>query len=287
MNPISLQIGSIKVTGLRDGFFYLDGGAMFGVVPKVLWEKLMPADEKNRIKLGLNSLLVQTPEANILIETGVGESLPEKFKKYYSVEREPDLLAALQGAGLRPEEIDFVVNTHLHFDHCGGNTKEIEKGKFVPTFPQAKYIIQKGEWEYALSPSPRDKPSYLPQTFKPLADQGCLQLVEGKFTITTGVEVIPVPGHTRHHQCVRISSAGQTIFFLGDLVPTRAHIGLSYVMSYDLFPLETITNKQKIFAQGFQEKWIFAFNHDPDYFFGRVDQQNDRFLFLPLSEKEI
>lgn len=284
MNPTSLEIGSIRITGLRDGFFYLDGGAMFGVVPKVLWEKLMPADEKNRIKLGLNSLLVQTPEANILIETGIGESLPEKFRKYYSIEREPDLLTVLQEAGLSPEEIDFVINTHLHFDHCGGNTRKTDEGKFVPTFPRAEYIIQQGEWEYAFSPSPRDKPSYLEHTFQPLADWGRLHLVKGKYTVSPGVEVIPVPGHTRHHQCVRIKSAGRTVFFLGDLVPTRAHIGLAYVMSYDLFPLETIANKEKIFIQGFQEKWVFAFNHDPDYFFGQVVPRNDRFHFIPLSE---
>ncbi|MCP2620044.1 MBL fold metallo-hydrolase [Candidatus Aminicenantes bacterium AC-334-K16] len=284
MNLSSLELGSFKITGLRDGFFYLDGGAMFGVVPKVLWEKLMPADGQNRIKLGLNSLLVQTPEANVLIETGIGENLPEKFRKYYSLEREPDLLTNLEKIGVTPEDIDFVINTHLHFDHCGGNTRQDKSGNFVPTFPRAKYIIQQGEWEYALSPSPRDKPSYLAFTFQPLAEGESLQLVKGLFTVCPGVEVVPIPGHTRHHQCIRIKAGGRTVFFLGDLVPTRAHIGLSYVMSYDLFPLETINNKQKIFEQGIREKWIFAFNHDPDYFFGQVIKQNDRFHFSPLSD---
>jgi len=282
MSVTSLKIGSIKIVGLRDGYFCLDGGAMFGVVPKVLWAKFFPADNQNRIRLGLNSLLIQTATANILVETGIGDSLSDKHQKYYSLEREPDLLANLEAVGIKPEDIDFVINTHLHFDHCGGNTQRVGENKYLPTFPRAKYIIQRGEYNYALAPSLRDKVSYLEMTFKPLAEQGNLQLVEGRYFVTPEVEVIPVPGHTRHHQCVKVQKGGQVLFFLGDLVPTRAHVGLSYVMSYDLYPLETITNKQEIFEKGIEEDWIFAFNHDPDYYFGKIYKENQRFHFRPL-----
>lgn len=285
MSLSSLQIGSIQIIGLRDGYFYLDGGAMFGVVPKVLWEKFFPADNQNRIRLGLNSLLIKTGKINALVETGIGGNLPDKYQKYYSLEREPDLLANLEAVGVKPEDIDFVINTHLHFDHCGGNTRRIEGNKYAPTFPKAKYIIQRGEFNYASSPSPRDKASYIEINFKPLAEVGNLQLVEGRYSVCPEIEVVPVSGHTRHHQCVRVQAGGQIVFFLGDLVPTRAHVGLSYVMSYDLFPLETIKNKQEIFERGIEEDWIFAFNHDPDYYFGKIYKKNGRFHFLPLSDK--
>ncbi|MFQ5721758.1 MAG: MBL fold metallo-hydrolase, partial [Candidatus Aminicenantales bacterium] len=169
-----ITLHQFEIYGLRDGFFYLDGGAMFGVVPKVLWEKKCPADEKNRIKVGLNSILIDNKKDLILVETGIGSSFDQKFYEYYSIQRKPGLIPSLQKLGIDPEEIDFVINTHLHFDHCGGNTYPNEKGEFVPSFPQAKYIIQKGEWEAALHPNARDKASYLSQFFLPLKEYGLL-----------------------------------------------------------------------------------------------------------------
>ncbi|NIO48407.1 MAG: MBL fold metallo-hydrolase [Candidatus Aminicenantes bacterium] len=277
-----ISLGQFDIHGLRDGFFFLDGGAMFGVVPKTLWEKKFPADEKNRIKLALNSILIKAEKALILVETGIGGDLDPKFYDYYSVERKPGLVLSLEKLGYQAEDIDFVINTHLHFDHCGGNTLKNEKGEDVPTFPKASYIIQKGEWEYALHPSERDKPSYLEQNFLPLEKHGLLQLVDGNKEISEEVEVIVVPGHTSRHQCVKASSEGKVFFFLGDLVPTSAHVGLSYIMSYDLFPQETLESKKRYFEQAIEGDWILAFNHDPEHFFGKVKKVNNKYTFEPL-----
>ncbi len=278
-----ISLGKFEIYGLRDGFFFLDGGAMFGVVPKTLWEKKYPADEKNRIKLALNSILIKTAKELILVETGIGGDLDPKFYDYYSVERKPGLVLSLEKLGYQAEDIDLVVNTHLHFDHCGGNTSKNEKGEDAPTFPKARYIIQKGEWEYALHPSERDKASYLEQNFLPLEKHGLLQLVDGNKEISEGVEVIVVPGHTSRHQCLKVSTGGKVFFFLGDLVPTSAHVGLSYIMSYDLFPQQTLENKREYFEQAIEEDWIFAFNHDPEHFFGKVKKVNNKYTFEALK----
>jgi len=277
-----ISLGQFEIYGLRDGFFFLDGGAMFGVVPKTLWEKKFPADEKNRIKLALNSILIKTAKELILVETGIGGDLDPKFYDYYSVERKPGLVLSLEKLGYKAEDIDLVVNTHLHFDHCGGNTSKNEKGEDAPTFPKARYIIQKGEWEYALHPSERDKASYLEQNFLPLEKHGLLQLVDGNKEISEGVEVIVVPGHTSRHQCLKVSTGGKVFFFLGDLVPTSAHVGLSYIMSYDLFPQQTLKNKREYFEQAIKEDWILAFNHDPEHFFGKVKKVNNKYTFEAL-----
>ncbi len=277
-----IALGQFEIHGLRDGFFHLDGGAMFGVVPKPLWEKIFPADEQNRIRLALNSFLIKKEDILILIETGIGSDLEPKIFEYYSIERDPGLVGSLQRLGYQAEDIAFVINTHLHFDHCGGNTCKNEKGEDVPTFPKAKYIIQKREWEYALNPSERDKPSYLKQNFIPLEEHGQLQLVDGDSEITEGVEVVLVPGHTTSHQCVKVQSGSQIFFFLGDLVPTSGHIGLPYIMSYDLNPQVTLENKKKIFNQAIKENWILGFNHDPDHFFGHVEKVGDKYRFKPF-----
>jgi len=278
----NISLGQLDIYGLRDGFFSLDGGAMFGVVPKTLWEKKFPADEKNRIKLALNSVLIKAAKELILVETGIGSDLDPKFYDYYSVEKKPGLVLSLEKLGYQTEDIDLVVNTHLHFDHCGGNTYKDEKGEDVPTFPKAKYIIQKGEWEYALNPSERDKPSYLEQNFLPLEKHELLQLVDGNKEISEGIEVIVVPGHTSRHQCVKVSAGGKVFFFLGDLVPTSAHVGLSYIMSYDISPQETLESKKKYFEQAIEGDWILAFNHDPEHFFGKVKKVNNKYTFEPL-----
>ncbi len=277
-----ISLGKFEIYGLRDGFFFQDGGAMFGVVPKTLWEKKFPADEKNRIKLALNSILIKTAKELILVETGIGDDLNPKFYDYYSVERKPGLVLSLEKLGYQAEDIDLVVNTHLHFDHCGGNTLKNEKGEDAPTFPKARYIIQKGEWEYALHPSERDKASYLEHNFLPLEKHGLLQLVDGNKEISEGIEVIVVPGHTPRHQCLKVSAGGKVFFFMGDLVPTSAHVGLSYIMSYDLSPQQTFENKRKYFDQAIEEDWILAFNHDPEHFFGKVKKVNNKYTFEAL-----
>jgi glyoxylase-like metal-dependent hydrolase (beta-lactamase superfamily II) len=283
MTSSKISLGQFTIYGLRDGFFYLDGGAMFGVVPKVLWEKIYPPDSKNRIQMGLNSLLVETPKSLVLVETGIGPELDPKFRKFYSVEQEPGLLSELESLGFHARNVDFVINSHLHFDHCGGNTFRNKEGEVVPAFPNAQYIIQEGDWEYAQEPCYRDKPSYMPETFLPLAEHGCLELVDGDTQVTEGVEVLLAPGHTSHHQCVKISSQNQVLFFLADMVPMSGHVGLSYIMSYDLFPLETLANKKKFFEQAIDEDWTLAFVHDPKFFFGKLARKNDKYIFSPLN----
>ncbi len=278
-----LSLGRFTVYGLRDGYFYLDGGSMFGVVPKVLWEKIYTPDKKNRIQMGLNSLLVKTGRALVLIETGIGSELDPKFSRFYSVEQNPGLLGELRNLNVEAEDIDVVINTHLHFDHCGGNTYRDGKGEFVPAFPKARYVIQRGEWDYALHPCYRDKPSYMSENFAPLEKYGLLRLVDGDTEITEGVEVVMVSGHTSSHQCVKITSEGKVLFFLGDLVPMSAHVGLSYIMSYDLFPLETLENKKKYFEQAIAQDWTIAFVHDPHIFFGRIGKKDHKYVCLNLD----
>ncbi len=278
-----IRLGDFEISGLRDGFFFLDGGAMFGVVPKTLWEKKCPADPQNRIKLGLNSILVKTPEALVLVETGIGSKLDRKLSGIYCVERDPGLLGALAGLGVKPEDIDFVINTHLHFDHCGGNTLLDEKGRAVPAFLRARYIIQRGEWEWATEPHEREKGSYQADNFLPLAEHGLLDLVDGGASVTTGVEVMLAPGHTARHQCVKVRSGGKTLVYLGDLAPTSSHVGLAYGMSYDLHPLENLETKKKLYEQAIAEDWILAFVHDPVHFFGKVQKRNVKFEFRPLE----
>ena len=282
MTTDRLRLGDFDVCGLRDGFFYPDGGAMFGVVPKPLWEKKCPADAQNRIRLGLNSILIRTPAALVLVETGIGPKLDKKLRNIYCVEQDTGLVGSLTGLGFAPEDVDFVINTHLHFDHCGGNTLRNDKGEVVPAFPRARYIIQKGEWEWAVHPHEREKGSYLAENFRPLADYGLLQLVDGDSRVTEGVEVRLAPGHTARHQLVKVSSGGHTLVYLGDLVPTSAHIGLAYGMSYDLQPLENLENKRKLYEQAVAGGWILAFVHDPVHYFGQVRKINQKYEFLAL-----
>ncbi len=277
-----LTLGAFTVHGLRDGFFWLDGGSMFGVVPKVLWQKIYPADDDNRIRLGLNSLLIDTGDNRVLVDTGIGPDVQNRLRDFYSVEREPGLLGNLAELGYQAEDIDVVINTHLHFDHCGGNTRRSERGEFVPTFPRARYVIQRCEWEAARSPSRRDKPSYFKSTFLPLETFGRLNLVDGDAEVVPGIRAVLAAGHTACHQCVKIETQDGTLFFLGDMVPTSGHVGLPYIMSYDLFPQETMDNKARYFMQAVAESWIVAFNHDPHFFFGRIGHTKDKFAFQAL-----
>jgi len=282
MTAQHIRVGDFDVFGLREGFFLLDGGAMFGVVPKTLWEKLCPADGQNRIRLGLNSLVIRTPESVVLVETGIGTKTDKKLMGITCVQTEPGLLASLAAAGFKPEDVGFVVNTHLHFDHCGGNTVRDASGRLRPTFPSARYVIQKGEWDEARNPNEREKSSYLPEDFLPLEEAGVLELVDGDREIAPGVEVIVSPGHTRRHQSVKVTSRGETLFFLGDLVPTAAHIRAAYIMSYDLYPLETLETRKKLYEQAIAEDWLLAFVHDPVNFFGKVRRRDSRYEFVPL-----
>ncbi len=248
---------------------------MFGVVPKVLWERCCPADEQNRIELALNCLLIRAHGKNILVDTGLGGKQDEKFRKMFAVERRPTLQESLKAVGVEPADIDMVINTHLHFDHAGGNTMKGEDGKLKPTFPRAKYLIQAGEFEDGVHPSERTKASYRPENIVPVADHDRWELLDGETEILPGISVVVTDGHTRHHQGVKIESEGKIAFYLGDLIPTVSHLPLPYIMGYDLFPLQTLKAKRRILDKAFEQQWLLLFEHDPKIQMGRVRKDGE------------
>ncbi len=255
-----LTLGDFELTVLSDGGYYLDGGAMFGVVPKALWEKTMPADEKNRIRFGLNALLIRSGEKTVLVETGIGEKLPEKSAALH--QNEMLLMQQLEEAKVAPEDVDIVINTHLHFDHCGWNTRRRSDGTVVPTFPRARYYFQRGELEHAHRQHERDRVSYMTDNYDPLVRNGQAVLLDGDAEIVPGVEVRLSPGHTFHHQSVLVRSGGATACYLGDLVPTTAHVRPTWVMAYDLLPLQTIETRNQLYAEAIAQRWLCVFTHD-------------------------
>lgn len=278
-----LEIGDIEVIRLLDGTFRVDGGAMFGVVPRTLWAKRAVPDKENRIPLALNCFLIRTPETTLLLDTGVGPDVNRRYVDFYSFERDPGLFGALAELRLGPEDIDIVVNSHLHFDHCGGNTLRTAEGRWAPAFPKARYVVQRGEWEQALHPVERDKPSYLPARLKPLGESKTLSLLDGGARVAPGIEAVLVPGHTAFHQGVKVVSGGRTFFYLGDSVPTVAHIDLPYIMSYDLYPVDTFNNKKALLARAAEEGWIVAFSHDLRHPFGTLQRSGKRLDFVPAG----
>ncbi len=257
---VRTTIGDFELTVVSDGGYYLDGGAMFGVVPKVMWEKKFKPDEVNRLRLHCNSLVVRTGEHNVLIETGIGPKLNEKLQKIYA--NEALLLKSLEEAKIAPDEIDIVINTHLHFDHAGWNTY-YKDGKAVATFPRAKYYVQRGEWEHAQEQHERDRISYISDNYNPLIESGQMRLLVGDGEICPGISVRVLPGHTRNHQSVVIRSNGKTACYVGDLIPTAAHLPPTWVMGYDLFPLECIDNRHKFYGEAVPERWMCVFTHEP------------------------
>ena len=252
---------------------------MFGVVPKVLWEKCCPADEKNRIQLGLNCLLIRAQGKNILVDTGLGSKVDPKFQDRFAVERRPPLDDSLKKAGLAVEDVHMVINTHLHFDHCGGNTHR-ENGQVVPAFPKAKYFVQRGEYEDAVRANERTRASYLKENFTPVAHVNLWEFLDGDTEIFPGVSVVVTGGHTAHHQAVKIQSEGKTALYLGDLIPTVSHLPLPYVMGYDLYPLQTLEAKRGILDRAFEEKWLLVFEHDPKVQMGYVKKDIEGKYYL-------
>lgn len=253
-------IGDFELTVFSDGLYYLDGGAFFGVIPKVMWEKKMQADEKNRVCAGLNSVLVRTGDKNVLIETGIGNKLSDKMAKIYG--QPAKLLNNLSAGGVSPDAIDIVINTHLHFDHCGWNTVS-EAGRIVPTFPKAKYYVQEGEWQHARRHFERDRISYISENYDPLIESGQMQLLEGDQEIVPGISVKVFPGHTANMQAVVIESRGHTACYISDLIPTSAHIELTWGMSFDLFPVDTIASRKRYYAESIPGEWLTIFTHAP------------------------
>ena len=261
MNNQTISLGDFELTAISDGYYVADGGAFFGVVPKVMWQRKVRSDENNRIKVSCNSVLVRTGAKNVLIETGIGSKLSEKFKNIY--QNEEKLLQNLGAAGVGPEEIDIVINSHLHFDHCGWNTV-YRDGVAVATFPRARYYAPEGEWKHGSLQLERDRVSYISDNYDPLLRSGQMQLLAGDTEILPGISVAVYPGHTRNMMAVFIRSGGKTACYISDLIPTTWHLDVTWVMAYDLFPLETIESKKRYYAQAVPEQWLTIFTHDPE-----------------------
>jgi len=279
-----MKFGDFELFVLSDGKFKLDGGAMFGVVPKVLWEKTNPPNEMNRIEMGLNSLLIKTHDDIVLVDTGIGENYNEKFFEMFEIDKSTSLLKSLNSISLKPDDITKVVLTHLHFDHCGGNCAKGEGDELKPTFPNATYYFHQDEFEYAKNPDPRSRGSYLAQNWQAIEASGQLQLISGNQEIIPGVEVFTTGGHTQNHQIVKVHSDGKTACFLADLVPTDSHLKTAYVMGYDLYPKTTMEMKEKVLKQALQENWLLIFEHAPSVKGGYLTEKEGK---LRIEEVEI
>jgi glyoxylase-like metal-dependent hydrolase (beta-lactamase superfamily II) len=277
-----MHLGSLELLYLDAGTFGLDGGAMFGVVPKVLWEKKSPPDDNNRIRLRANSLLVRANNKIILIETGNGTKWDAKYRAIYKVQDGDPLLDALARAGVNPGQIDLVINTHLHFDHCGGNTRSAND-RVVPTFPNARYVVQRGELEHATNPTDRDRASYFAENFEPITKEQRWDLVDGDREILPGISVARIPGHNADIQAVLLTGGGKTVIFVADLFPTRHHIPLPWIMAYDLYPLQTLETKRHWLARIIAEQWIVVFGHDPDIPAATLHEHNGKIESEPVS----
>jgi len=275
-NPVRrYQLGDLELISLFDGYFRLDGGAMFGVVPRPLWEKKTPADDRNRILLAMRPLVVRGART-MLIDAGLGGKDDAKFHQIYGVDRSRNLDTTLAEAGLKPEDIDIVLASHLHFDHCGGFTYRDAGGTVRPTFPRAQYIVRRGEWEDATHPHERNRASYLPDNYVPLAEAGVLQLVDDDQTIMPGVRVKRTGGHCMHHQIIYIESGGKTAVFAAELVPTTAHIDNPWIMGYDLYPMDTLAAKKAFFKDVAEKDALVFFEHDPAVAAGRIKEDKGK-----------
>jgi glyoxylase-like metal-dependent hydrolase (beta-lactamase superfamily II) len=277
-----MHLGDIELHYLDSGNFWLDGGAMFGVVPKVLWETKSSPDEKNRIRMRANSLLVRAFRKTIVIETGNGTKWDPKQRAIYAVQEGDPLLDSLAKFSVQPEQVDLVINTHLHFDHAGGNTR-VRDGRVVPTFPNARYVVRRGELEHATNPTERDRASYFPENFQPISEAGLWDLLDSDVEILPGISVERIPGHNADIQAVKITGAGKTVAFVADLLPTRHHIPLPWIMAYDLYPLQTLETKRKWLPRLTAPNWVTVFGHDPDVAAAALHEQNGKIEIEPVD----
>ena len=273
----SRNVGALKVHALQAGLQQLDGGAMFGVVPKTLWERKIPADARNRIPLGMRCLLIEHPDALVLIDTGAGNKETDRFYGIYGIENAPvgsvgptQLESALADAGFSAADVTMVINSHLHFDHAGGNTRRQDDGTIALSFPNAKYVMRRGEWDWAHHTNERTSASYFPHNFDLVRDAGQLELVDGDIEVLPGVQLRHTPGHTPHHQGVLITSGAERMFYLADLAPTTSHVPLPWIMGYDVEPLVTLETKRRLWAEATDEAWTMVFEHDSVNAFARI-----------------
>jgi glyoxylase-like metal-dependent hydrolase (beta-lactamase superfamily II) len=269
------RLGAWTIHAIQAGGQKLDGGAMFGVVPKPLWERRIPADARNRIQLGMRCLLIEHDIGPVLIDTGAGNKENDKFYEIYGVEnrgeRGPTALEdGLLDIGVRVEDVVLVINSHLHFDHAGGNTLQGAGGAMRPAFPNARYVVQKGEYHYATHTNERTAGSYFPHNYVPLVEAGRFDLIEGEREIVSGIRALPSPGHTPHHQSLLLESDGEHALYLADLVPTSAHLPLPWIMGYDVEPLVTLESKRRLLGRALAEEWLMVFEHDATIPWGKL-----------------
>lgn len=272
-----MQFGDYRVEVIPTQAFGLDGGAMFGVVPRTLWSRVSTPDAENRIRLNTNCLYIETPTERIVVETGCGDKWTDKLRNIYNIAHAPNLSEQLETiARVSPEDITIVVNTHLHFDHAGGNTRRDEAGAHVPTFPNARYLVSRGDYEHAENPTDRDRASYFPDDWRPLAETGQLELKEANYEVVEGLTMETVTGHNRTMQCMKLERGGQVLYNFADLVPTRHHVQPAWLMGYDLYPLETLENKKRLLPLAAHENWTCLFIHDPDQPLNRVVEETGK-----------
>ena len=273
-----MKFGEYRVEVVPDCEFRLDGGAMFGVVPRNLWSRTCPPDDQNRIRMNMNCLFIEGKGERILIDSGIGDKWSDKHRMMYGIDRKRSFDQSLRAiAGCGSADISIVINTHLHFDHAGGNTSADASGKAVPAFANARYFVSRAEYEHAESPSERDRASYSPDNWRPLKETGQLELQDSEYEVVPGLRMETHAGHNRSMQCARLEQDGQTLFGFADLVPMRAHVPFAWIMGFDLYPVETLEAKKKLIPQAAQEDWKCLFYHDPEEPFGRVVRDKDKF----------
>jgi glyoxylase-like metal-dependent hydrolase (beta-lactamase superfamily II) len=272
----TFTLGAWTVHAIQGGAQALDGGAMFGVVPKPLWERRIPADGRNRIPLGMRCLLVEHDVGLVLIDNGAGNKETEKFHDIYGIENAGAdgrtlIEDGIKSLGHRLEDVGLVIDTHLHFDHAGGNTFRDGNGRVGPAFPKARYVVQRAEYEFAKRFNERTAASYFPHNFEPIKERNLFDFVDGDREIVPGIRVVRTPGHTPNHQSVLLESRGERAFYPADLVPTAAHLPLPWIMGYDVEPLVTLETKRKYLRQAAEEKWLVVFEHDAFTAWGRIE----------------
>ena len=303
----NMLFGDYRVEVVPDTEFRLDGGAMFGVVPRVFWERVCPPDELNRIRLNMNCVFIDTGKEKILVETGIGEKWNEKQARMYGIFREKPFAETLfENTGCRPDEITIVINTHLHFDHAGGNTIRettgrnptsrehastrtvgtLPKGRVsardaTPQFPNARYFVSRSEFDHAEEPHERDRASYLPENWRPLQESGQLELMADEYEAVSGLSMQQVRGHSKTMQTWRLDRGGETLYGFADLIPTRHHLSLPWIMGYDLYPMDTLAAKKEFLREALERDILVFFEHDPEIATGYVRERNGKRVVVP------
>jgi glyoxylase-like metal-dependent hydrolase (beta-lactamase superfamily II) len=271
-----MTLGDFELTPVLDGYFRLDGGAMFGVVPKPLWEKRAQADERNRIQLGMRPLLVRDATRLMIIDAGIGDKMDAKSADIYGLDRRENLDVTMARAGVTAADIDLVIASHLHFDHAGGFTVKDASGALRPRFPNARYVASHGEWEDATHPHERNRASYLAENFVPLQEAGVLDFIGGDQEIVPGIRVRRTGGHTQYHHIIQVESGGKTAVFAADLMPTTAHVEAPWIMGYDLYPMDTLAFKKRFLGEAIEREYVVFFEHDPRVAAGVIREKNGR-----------